>query len=208
MARPQKATRDQTMNETRERLLFAAAAEFACEGYIGANINRISTAAGFAKGTIYNYFASKRALLQVLIEETAAAHVAAIVSQVEHESDPVHRLERFFRAGFDFVKQHPEQARVIINMVYGPGEEFKNWVYQAYQQLFDLIIRDIIGAGIEQGDFRPVDPGVTAAMVMTIYLGSCSQLTTDGEIWLDPAHIVRFILDGLRRRESCPGEVN
>jgi hypothetical protein len=36
--------------ETRQRLLEAAASEFAREGYTGANINRISQAAGFAKG--------------------------------------------------------------------------------------------------------------------------------------------------------------
>ena len=37
-------------------LVDTATAEFAREGYNGANINRISLAAGFAKGTIYNYF--------------------------------------------------------------------------------------------------------------------------------------------------------
>jgi AcrR family transcriptional regulator len=46
--------------------------EFACEGYAGANINRISQAAGFAKGAVYNCFACKRALMLALIDEVAA----------------------------------------------------------------------------------------------------------------------------------------
>ena len=56
MPRPPKNTREQVLNQTRQQLLQAAAEEFAGRGYSGANINRISLAAGFAKGTIYNYF--------------------------------------------------------------------------------------------------------------------------------------------------------
>ncbi len=203
MARPHKATRDHVLGETRERLLQAAATEFANEGYVGANINRISTGAGFAKGTIYNHFASKRALLQALIDDTAAEHVTAITVQVAQEADPGERLERFFRAGFSFVKRNPDRARVVINTVYGPDEAFKKSVYKAYEPLFDMLIDDIIKAGIAAGQFREVDADVTAAMIMTIYLGSCSQLTPEGEIWLNTAHIIPFILEGLTHNASA-----
>ena len=67
MPRLSEKDRDKIMSTTRSKLLEAAAEGFAAEGYAGANINTISTSAGFAKGTIYNYFASKHALLLVLI---------------------------------------------------------------------------------------------------------------------------------------------
>jgi AcrR family transcriptional regulator len=203
MARPLKANRNEILNETRDRLLVAAAAEFAREGYVGANINRISTAAGFAKGTIYNYFPSKRALMAILIDWTAVDHIHAIRQAVEEEDGPAARLEIFFRAGFDFVEQHPDRARVIINGVYGPDEDLKQHVYRAYQPLFDLLAHDVVARGTTTGAFRPVDPNVTTAMIMTIYLGSCSQLDTSGNIWLDPQQIVYFILDGLRHGDPC-----
>jgi AcrR family transcriptional regulator len=205
MPRLRRDVKDKVMSETRQRLLEAAAVEFAREGYVGANINRISQTAGFAKGTIYNYFPSKRALMLALIDETAAAHIDFILEQVEPEGDPSPRLKRFFSAGFAFVEHHPAQARMIINAVYGPDEEFKQRVYQAYERLFTLIMQDILGAGIARGDFRPMDPDLTTALVMTIYLGSCSQLDVDGKIWLDPEQVVTFILEGLRQRDRPPG---
>jgi AcrR family transcriptional regulator len=201
MPRPPRAVREDVLSETRGRLLEAAAVEFAREGYVGANINRISQAAGFAKGTIYNHFPSKRALMLTLIDEIAAAHVDFILQGVGLEEDPSQRLKRFFSAGFAFVEQHPAQARTIINVVYGPDDEFKQRVYQAYNRLFALIIQDIVGAGVAGGDFRPADPDVTAALLMTIYLGSCSQLDADGKIWLGPDQVVTFILEGLRGRD-------
>ena len=44
----------QTKDEHRRALLGSAAGAFAGEGYEGAAIDRISQAAGLAKGTIYN----------------------------------------------------------------------------------------------------------------------------------------------------------
>ncbi len=204
MPRPSNATRKETLANSRQRLLEAAAAEFTREGYVGANINRISQAAGFAKGTIYNYFPSKQALMLALIDEIAAIHIDFIQQQVEPEEDPSRRLVCFFKAGFTFVDQHPTQAPVIINAVYGPNVEFKERVYQAYESLFSLLIEDIVKAGIAQGDFKAVDPDITGALLMTIYLGSCSLLGPDGTILFDPGQIVSFILGGLHRRETLP----
>lgn len=202
MSRPPRAQRKELLARSRQKLLDAAATEFMREGYVGANINRISMAAGFAKGTIYNYFPSKRELMLALIDEIGAAHVEFILKQVEPEDEPDQRLVRFFSAGFAFVEQYPTQARVIINAVYGPDPEFKQQVYQAYDRLFMLIIEDIIGAGIDRGDFRPMDPNITAALVMTIYLGGCSLYRPDGTILLNPDRVVSFILEGIRRQES------
>ena len=201
MPRPQKALREKTMSETRQRLLDAAAAEFARKGYVGANINHISQTAGFAKGTIYNHFPCKRELMLALIDEVAAEHVAFITRQVEREADPSRRLDCFFSAGYAFVEQQPTQAAVIINTVYGPDEGFKQRVFEAYGELFTLIMEDIVGTGIAQGDFRPVDPDLAAALLMSIYLGSCALLESNGKIGIGPGRVAAFVLEGLRRRD-------
>lgn len=202
MARPAKIEREKHLTDTRQDLLQAAAFEFANEGYVGANINRISCSAGFAKGTIYNYFPSKRALMCALIEEIAVPHVAFIVKHVETETDHTERLKCFFQAGFTFVEQHPVQARVIINAIYGPDSEFKDHVYQVYERLFTLLLKDIVEAGIASGRFRSVDADFATALIMTVYLGSCSQVDSDGKIWLGPKQVTDFVLEGLASRQS------
>ena len=206
MPRPRTAIREKALAQTRQLLLEAAAVEFTREGYAGANINRISRAAGFAKGTIYNYFPSKRALMLALIDEIGAAHTDFIVGQVELEEHPIQRLERFFSAGFAFVEDNPTKAPLIINTVYGPDEAFKQRVFEAYDRLFSLIIQDIVEAGVAQGVFRAVDPDATAALLMSIYLGSCSLLEPGGRIGITPDQVVGFVLEGLRQREGRPDD--
>lgn len=200
MPRLPTATKEDTLIETRQRLLETAAAEFANNGFSSANINHISTLAGYAKGTIYNYFPSKRSLMLALIDEIGAKHTDFILAQVLSEDDPVQRVRLFFQAGFAFVEQYPLQARIAISVVYGHDEEFKQRIYQTYERLFNLIIQDIVGAGITHGDFKPIDSNTTAAMLMSLYLGSCSQLDSNGNIFFDPNQVAAFALEGLKVR--------
>lgn len=189
--------RAEAKEHTRQLLLDAAVVEFAREGYVGANINRISTSAGFAKGTIYNYFPSKRALMLALIDSTAEAHVDSIIAQVELADGPAQRLEQFFRAGFDFVEQQPDRAQLAISAVYGPDPEFRQRVYDAYDRLFQMLHKEVVCAGIACGEFRSLDADLAVALIVGVYLGSCSQTEPDGRIWLDPRAVASFVMEGL-----------
>jgi len=199
MARHKEVKRERIAAETRRAIMDAAVQEFARGGYETANINRISLAAGFAKGTIYNYFPSKRALMLALIDDIAAAHVTTIMEQVEQVEDPERRLARFFEAGFAWVVEQTEQARVMISMLYGPDEAFRTYMYQAYLPLFQFVAEEIVGRGIESGQFRHVGPMATAGLLMTIYLGTASQTDEAGRTWLDPQQVSDFAGHALQK---------
>jgi len=199
MPRYSLSEREDALKVTRQQLMDAALIEFASRGYADANINQISIAAGLAKGTIYNYFMSKQALMLALIEETGIFHLDYIAGEVRKEKAPVARLEQFYVAGFAFVEQYPSQARFLITTLYGTDAVFKMAMYQTYQSMFQLVSHDIIEFGIAQGVFREVDPGRTAALLMTIYLGTSSNVDPDGKIWLKPAEVVSFTLKALEK---------
>jgi hypothetical protein len=137
-----------------------------------------------------------------LIDEVAAAHLDYIMTQVQSVEDPGYRLQRFFEAGFTFVSSHLARARVMVNTIYGPDQEFKNYMYQAYQPMFQFVGAEIITPGIAQGEFRQVNPENTAALLMTIYLGTGSSVGEDGHTWLDARQVADFCLNGLRENTS------
>jgi AcrR family transcriptional regulator len=199
MPRHKESEREKAQGATRWLLLDAAIEEFAQEGYDGANINRISNAAGFAKGTIYNYFPSKRDLMLAVIDETAKLHRDFIAEQVNQESEADQRLMRFFGAGFAFVATHLYPSRVMVNNLYGPDAEFKQVMYEAYLPMFELVGKDIIGRGIAQGIFRQVNPTSTAGLIMQIYLGTASQTNEDGKTWISAEQVADFVYHALRK---------
>ena len=191
--------RERMLDATRQALLEAATVEFAREGYVGANVNRIALTAGYAKGTLYNHFASKRDLMLALIENIATAHLSHVTDPVRQEADPDRRLQSFFTAAFDFVARYPSQARVMANNLFGPHAEFKQEMFQAYQPMFALVGQEIIAYGVERGRFRPLDPTFTANLLMTLYLGIASQVDPAGKPWLDPEQVADFCLHALQR---------
>lgn len=200
MPRHKDAERNNIMSETRRRLLDAATIEFAQEGYDGANINRISKAAGFAKGTIYNYFPSKRTLMLSLIDLIANSHHQFVAEQVWQEEDPVRRLQRFFQAGFEWIIHYLAQGRVMLTVLNGPDVEFKQQMWQGYQPMHQLIIEDILAPGMEQGLFRQEDAAATAGLLMTLYLGIGSTVDERGRSRLAPEWIAEFVMAGLGKR--------
>lgn len=197
MPRYKESERQDIRRSTRQRLLDAAMDAFAGEGYERAGIDAISRAAGYAKGTIYNYFEGKRALMLALIEEIGAAHVAFVTTAVAGESDPGQRLRRFLEAGFEWVEAEPRQARLMFNTLNGPDDAFRQAMFEAYQPMFALVGGLILNEGVRMGQFRDVDIGSTAGLLMLIYLGTASQQDGQGRPWVPAAQVADLILFGL-----------
>ena len=197
MPRYKDQEREKTIGKTRRLLLEAAGREFANQGYDGAKVDHISKAAGFAKGTIYNYFPSKRALMLALIQETAHKHCEMIAEAVLQEQDAVRRLEQFFAAGWSFVAKQLDSGRVMISALYGSDLEFKQALAEGYRPMFELVSVDILSYGMAQGVFREVDVSATTGIIMNLYLALASHADDEGRIMIESEQASDFVKHAL-----------
>ncbi len=97
---------------TRARLLAAAAQEFARAGFERANVDGISLAAGYAKGTIYNYFPSKEELFLAVVEEASAQ--AAATAPAPADASSRERLTAVLTGFCSWASQQDPLARVLV----------------------------------------------------------------------------------------------
>lgn len=105
---------DETPSTGRNRLLGAAAAEFAERGYSGASIADIARRAGVGKSTVFHHFESKEALYLAVISQ-AAADFAHTLEHVLSSSQSVGEgLARFQAAHFDHMHRNARVARLIL----------------------------------------------------------------------------------------------
>ena len=63
--------------------------------------------------------------------------------------------------------------------------------------MFELVARDIVGAGVAAGVFAPCDVAFTSNAIMTLYLGAVSQVNAEGKHWLDTAALATFVMRAL-----------
>jgi AcrR family transcriptional regulator len=186
----------------RTRLLEAAAAEFAAEGVDGANVNRISLAAGLAKGTIYNYFPSKRELFLAVVAE-ASAQTATGASTVPDDAPTAERLQAILQSDVDWVRDHEDFARVLVREALAGDPRFQPEILEAAAPFVERVA-EIIAAGVERGEVRD---DLAVDRLALLFSGLCELVVTlhwgAGGGWpeLDeiPALVTSLFLDGAKR---------
>ena len=131
----------------RTSLLEAAAAEFAAAGVDGANVNRISLAAGLAKGTVYNYFSSKRELFLAVVEEASAR------AAVPAGAPTAQRLRAILESDVEWVRGHEAFARVLVREALAGDPRFQPELVRAAAPFVERVA-EILADGVERGEVR------------------------------------------------------
>ncbi|MEW9580298.1 TetR/AcrR family transcriptional regulator [Paraburkholderia sp. DGU8] len=80
----QRLTREQSKDQTRERLLDAAQTIFMKKGFVAASVEDIAAAAGYTRGAFYSNFRSKSELLIELLRRDHEAMQAGMQAIVEN----------------------------------------------------------------------------------------------------------------------------
>lgn len=94
-----RLTREQSRDQTRERLLDAAQAMFMKKGFVGASVEDIALAAGYTRGAFYSNFASKAELLVELLRrdhETMQADLRSIFETETTREDMETRVIAYY----------------------------------------------------------------------------------------------------------------
>ncbi len=96
--------------EHSQALFDAAIAEFVGQGYEGASINTILTAAGMSKGQFYHHFKSKEGLYFAIIEVLMARKrdfMASVMQPSDFQQDLFTILQSQIRHGLAFARSYP-----------------------------------------------------------------------------------------------------
>jgi AcrR family transcriptional regulator len=95
----QRLTREQSKDQTRERLLDAAQATFMKKGFVAASVEDIAAAAGYTRGAFYSNFGSKSELFLELLRrdhEAMQAGLHAIFESAASREEMEARVLRYY----------------------------------------------------------------------------------------------------------------
>ncbi len=125
----------------RERLLQAAAAEFAQRGYAGASSDSISRRAAMSKATFYEHFTNKEECIVALFD-TAALAIARTMTEAARGAGPrdaAARMNAATRAFLSAVASHPEYAQTLLVEIIGAGPNAARRRDQIVQRFAELL---------------------------------------------------------------------
>jgi AcrR family transcriptional regulator len=90
--------------ETRQRLLDAAEEIFVRNGYEGAQLAEIATAAGRSKGALYGHFETKEDLFLALFEHRSIQNIERFIERIEGLTNRRQRMQAFRDFYIELVK--------------------------------------------------------------------------------------------------------
>ncbi|MGE5325838.1 MAG: TetR/AcrR family transcriptional regulator [Deltaproteobacteria bacterium] len=152
---------------SRETILLAAERVFAGAGLSGARTDAIAAAAGVNKALLYYYFKSKEDLYEAVLEKHFKdfSHRAAEV--LARKGSARARLLNFVGMHFDIVSSHARTAQLWPRLMLTGGSAVERMMKKYSLPMKNNLIR-LIARGIEEGEFRPVDPGHTVISLLSL----------------------------------------
>ena len=145
--------------ETRQRILAAAHAQFVANGLEGTRMEAIALSAGVNKSLVYRHFGNRETLYCTVLDR-AYAQIRAGESALELPDDPHEALARVVDYTFDYYIANPDFL-VLVGIENLNKGEFLRRVDKAGLNVDNLkgIYRKVLDMGMEQGVFRRgVDP--------------------------------------------------
>ena len=149
MSRPARVSPD--------RILAAAAHEFAARGYAGARVDRIARRARVNKAMLYYHFGSKQQLYRALLRATFAEAAGVLAAIAASPGAPGDKLDGAVAALATFVVTHSFFPAIMLREVAEGGAHLDPATLAAFAAVPGTFSA-IVEGGVSAGEFRSMHP--------------------------------------------------
>jgi AcrR family transcriptional regulator len=155
--------------ETRERLLAAALAVFAEQGYHAGTTKAITRRAGVAEGLLFHYFPTKADLMvAVLARDPLGPRIRQQLAEAEGVPLAV-ALPRLARDWLGVIRAHCPVTAVLLQE--GHADPKVQAAIVGVARETTALIADYLAARVRAGELRPIDPTVAARLLLQALFG-------------------------------------
>ena len=135
--RPRRQAKQARSQQTVQAILEAAAQVLEREGYARATTNRIAEAAGVSVGTVYEYFADKESLFDLLI----ARQIEELVADIQRDSIPPEApvattIRRLLQVAMSSLRGGPGFIRALEQV---PGASFRRRLQAGRETVIEFV---------------------------------------------------------------------
>ena len=195
-----------------DRILAAAAAEFAARGYAGARVDRIARRARVNKAMLYYHFGSKQMIYRTLLRQVFAGAAAKLRAIAETDRPTADKIDDVIETIAAFMADHAFFPSIMLREIAEGGAHLDTETLRALASVPAAVAR-IVHEGVLQKSVRAIHPlfayfSMLAPLVM--YLGGApirTELTAQHLIDLSsltPDRFVRELQQSMRLALAAP----
>ena len=145
----------------RQEIIDTSAVVFARRGYHATGIAELCDATALGKGTLYHYIGSKEELLAAIHDRVMDEVMAGADRVAAAGGAPSAQLAMLGEELLDVIHRYPDHVWVFLHefpaLTEGRAEQFR-----IRRREYERRVETILQAGIDAGEFRAIDPRLTA----------------------------------------------
>jgi AcrR family transcriptional regulator len=191
----------------REEILSAAEKVFAAKGFFPTTMSDIARKAEFGTGTLYKYFRSKEELYFTLIDEKVEEVNRLVKAELSKKTSAIERIKKVLELQFEFIERNRDFFRIYIserNRFEWTVKDDLGKGLHAKMVTYIHILAEVMGQGIEEGEFRSINPIDLAHALVGMVNSFVFEWLISREDYpliskLDT--VLEIFLDGVRRNE-------
>jgi len=194
--------RPDVSEERKDQILDAAGEVFAQKGVYAARMDDVAQKSGLSKGTLYWYFNSKDDILIAIFERMFVREfqqLEIIRDSSGTSSEKIITFTHTALADLNKMLRLMPLAYEFLSLAF--RRKFVQESFKRYVNHYIAILVPIIQAGIEQGEFRPVDATAVAIATGAIFEGTILLWVYDHSLVEVDKHIlsgIHFLLAGIQ----------
>jgi AcrR family transcriptional regulator len=145
----------------RETIVDTSARVFAQHGYHATGLTELCAANGLGKGALYHYIRSKEELLAAIHDRVMDEVMAGAERVTDADGSPSEQLARLGDELLGVIHRYPDHVWVFLHEFPAlTGERAEH--FRVRRRDYERRVEAVVRAGIEAGEFRDVDPRLTA----------------------------------------------
>jgi AcrR family transcriptional regulator len=145
----------------REAIIDTSARLFARQGYHATGINELCDANDLGKGALYHYIGSKEGLLAAIHDRVMDEVLRGADRVAEAGGSPSAQLAMLGDELLDVIHRYPDHVWVFLHEFPALTGE-RAATFRERRQEYERRVEGVLRAGVESGEFRDLDPWLTA----------------------------------------------
>ena len=195
-----------------QRILDAASAVFAEEGFAGARVDEIAHRAGVNKAMLYYHVGNKQDLYTAVLTRNFDRMDEALVDAVKTGGSAPDRLRAIIAGVAGALKAIPDHPRIVLREFASGGANLQPEVLQRLVKILGTV-RNLLADGVRRQEFRATDPVMThltligASLILnavTPLAARVSEIDPDIQFPEDNADVGPFLADLLLNGITAP----
>lgn len=170
---------------------------FGEHGYYRGKVEEIAINAGIGKGTVYEYFQSKKEIFQEMLQYMFDSYIEAAIKSTSNQTTVRDKLIALLDFHWNFISTHADVIEQSFFRFENISESIRPHIFKVHRRIFKFIL-NIVVEGIEKGEINPeVDKEMASIVLLSTISGSNIKRIVSDEDFIDSGTIIDMIFEGI-----------